>query len=138
MANDDGSLDEIEVPIWNGALANLLLMSLGMSGFISNLGNTTFDLKIQGPRSAPEIILTIVGIVSNGFYNDPLGSNLIVGSGVFNNMVIAAISIICIPAGQVRRIENIPVFLITVFFSLFAYVWLLIILTVISPQKVSP
>ena len=138
MANDDGSLDEIEVPIWNGALANLLLMSLGMSGFISNLGNATFDLKTQGPRSAPEIILTIVGIVSNGFYNDPLGSNLIVGSGVFNNMVIAAISIICIPAGQVRRIENIPVFLITVFFSLFAYVWLLIILTVISPQKVSP
>ena len=59
------------------------------------------------------------------------------GSGVFNNMVIAAISIICIPAGQVRRIENIPVFIVTVFFSLFAYVWLLIILTAITPQKVS-
>ena len=117
IPQEDGGLEEIEVPIWNGSLANLLLMSLG-------------------PRSAPEIILTIVGITSNGFYNDPLGSNLIVGSGVFNNMVIAAISIICIPAGQVRRIENIPVFIVTVFFSLFAYVWLLIILTAITPQKV--
>ena len=117
IPQEDGGLEEIEVPIWNGSLANLLLMSLG-------------------PRSAPEIILTIVGITSNGFSNDPLGSNLIVGSGMFNNMVIAAISIICIPAGQVRRIENIPVFLVTVFFSLFAYVWLLIILTAITPQKV--
>ena len=71
-----------------------------------------------GPRSAPEvkkitfrdlfgsnetfqIFLTILGIVSSGFQNDELGSNLIIGSGAFNNLVIAAISICSIPAGQV-------------------------------------
>ena len=39
--------------------------------------------------------------MSSGFQNDELGSNLIIGSGAFNNLVIAAISICSIPAGQV-------------------------------------
>ena len=127
-----------------------------------------------GPRSAPEvtkmtvqtlfgsnetfqIFLTILGIVSSGFLNDELGSNLIIGSGAFNNLVIAAISICSIPAGQVpsctvlcctvlyctvpctvqvRRIEGRAVFLVTVLFSLFSLSWLLVILGVSSPHKV--
>ena len=35
-------------------------------------------------RSAPEILLAIVGIVANGFQQDSLGPSLIVGSGAFN------------------------------------------------------
>ena len=101
--------------------------------------------------------------MSSGFLNDELGSNLIIGSGAFNNLVIAAISICSIPAGQVpsctvlcctilycavlyctvlyctvqvRRIEGRAVFLVTVLFSLFSLSWLLVILGVSSPHKV--
>ena len=63
---------EEEVLIWNGAVANIVLMSLG-------------------PRSAPEILLSIVGIVFNNFRQDDLGPSLIVGSGAFNLLVISAI-----------------------------------------------
>ena len=69
----DGQEEEvIDVPIWNGTIANIVLMSLG-------------------PRSAPEILLSIVGIVFNGFKADNLGPCLIVGSGAFNLLVITAI-----------------------------------------------
>ena len=101
----------------NGSLANILLMSLG-------------------PRSAPEILLTIIGIAQNGFRNDDLGPSLIVGSGVFNNLVIAAISICAIPVNEIRKIKNLSLFMTMVAFSLFAYLWLLIILTISSPHQV--
>ena len=68
----DGQEEVIDVPIWNGTIANIVLMSLG-------------------PRSAPEILLSIVGIVFNGFKQDELGPSLIVGSGAFNLLVISAI-----------------------------------------------
>ena len=42
-------------------------------------------------RSAPEILLSIVGIVFNNFKQDDLGPSLIVGSGAFNLLVISAI-----------------------------------------------
>ena len=117
VATDDGHSKVVEVPIWNGSLSNILLMSLG-------------------PRSAPEILLTIIGIAQNGFRNDDLGPSLIVGSGVFNNLVIAAISICAIPVNEVRRIHHLPIFWTNVCFSLFAYFWLLIILTMSSPHQV--
>ena len=43
------------------------------------------------PRSAPEILLSIVGIIFNDFKQDELGPSLIVGSGAFNLLVISAI-----------------------------------------------
>lgn len=90
----------------------------------------------SGPRSAPEIFLTIIGIIGNGFQNDELGSNLIIGSGAFNILVITAISICVIPAGQTRKIEKYPLFLVSIFFSMLAFVWLLVILRFISPGVV--
>ena len=41
-----------------------------------------------------------------------------------------------IPDGETRRIETFPVFCVTMVFSVFAYIWLLIILVVHSPNKV--
>ena len=83
-----------------------------------------------------QIFLTIIGITANGFENDELGANLIIGSGMFNNMVIVAICICCIPTGEIRKIQNLPVFLVTICFSLISYIWLLIILSISSPQKI--
>ena len=50
-----------------------------------------FLLMSLGPRSAPEILLAIVGIVANGFQQDSLGPSLIVGSGAFNLLFLTAI-----------------------------------------------
>ena len=61
---------------------------------------------------------------------------MIIGSGAFNILVITAISICVIPTGQTRKIEKYPLFLVSVFFSMLAFVWLLIILRFISPGKV--
>ena len=41
-----------------------------------------------------------------------------------------------IPAGETRRIETFSVFIVTMIFSIFSYVWLLIILEIASPKKV--
>ena len=72
VMGSDGKEETLEVPVWNGTLANLVLMSLG-------------------PRSAPEILLAVVGIVANGFQQDALGPSLIVGSGAFNLLFLTAI-----------------------------------------------
>ena len=90
----------------------------------------------SGPRSAPEIFLTIIGIIGNSFQNDELGSNLIIGSGAFNILVITAISICVIPTGETRKIENYPLFIVSIFFSMLAFVWLLVILRFVTPGVV--
>ena len=41
-----------------------------------------------------------------------------------------------IPAGETRRIQTFSVFIVTMFFSIFAYVWMLIILVGTSPYRV--
>ena len=41
-----------------------------------------------------------------------------------------------IPEGETRRIQTFSVFIVTMFFSIFAYIWLLIILVASSPARV--
>lgn len=98
----------IEVPVWNGTVANLTLMALG--------------------SSAPEILLSVIEIVFNNFKAGELGPGTIVGSAAFNLLGISAVCIMGIPNGETRRIDQIGVFTITASFSVFAYVWLLIVL----------
>jgi solute carrier family 8 (sodium/calcium exchanger) len=109
VTDPDGKEKTVEVPMWNGSVANIILMSLG-------------------PRTAPEIALSIAGIVTTGFKSDPMGSSLIIGSGAFNLLVISAVSIFVIPDGESRRIKTYSVFVVTMFWSIFAYVWMLVIL----------
>ena len=112
----DEEPDVIEVPVWNGTVANLTLMALG--------------------SSASEICLAVIGVVGNNFESDALGPGTIVGSAAFNLLAISAVCIFSIPSGETRRIENFVVFCITASFSLFAYIWLVIVLMVSSPNKV--
>jgi hypothetical protein len=78
--------------------------------------------------SAPEILLSIIEIVGNNFESGELGPGTIVGSAAFNLLAITAVCIVGIPKGETRRIDMIIVFMITAFFCVFAYVWLLVIL----------
>ena len=102
------------VRVWNATIANLTLMALG--------------------SSAPEILLSIIEIVGNDFYSGDLGPSTIVGSAAFNLMIILAVCVAAIPDGESRRINDFEVFQVTAVFSVFAYLWLLFILVVNTPD----
>ncbi|CAG7719256.1 unnamed protein product [Allacma fusca] len=113
---NDGVPEVIEVKVWNDTVANLTLMALG--------------------TSAPEILLSVIEILGNGFKAGDLGPGTIVGSAAFNLLVISAICVIIIPDGEGRSIRHINVFLVTSTVSLLAYIWLLIVLEYVTPSIV--
>lgn len=61
-----------------------------------------------------------------------MGIFTIVGSAAYNLLIITAICIISVPSPEVKKIREIGVFLVTAFWSLFAYIWLLITLLWVS------
>lgn len=111
-----------KVLIWNATIANLSLMALG--------------------SSAPEILLAVIETLKNlGKCPGELGASTIVGSAAFNLLVISGLSIMAVnekndtdprrdeslPVG-VKKIADMGVFSITATSSIWAYVWLLIVL----------
>lgn len=109
-------VEEIPVKIWNDTVANLTLMALG--------------------SSSPEILLSIIEVISSGFKAGELGAGTIVGSAAFNLLIISAACISSLPDNVSKKINNLHVYMITSFFSIFAYIWLVIILIIISPQVI--
>ena len=67
------------------------------------------------------------------FRHEKLGPSTIVGSASFNLLAISAVCIAGVPTGEIRRIKAFPVFIITSFFSIFAYIWIVIVLVVSTP-----
>ncbi|KAJ0173482.1 hypothetical protein K1T71_010631 [Dendrolimus kikuchii] len=112
----NGSDQIVVVRVWNETVANLTLMALG--------------------SSAPEILLSVIEIAGKNFEAGELGPGTIVGSAAYNLFVIIAICVMVIPDGEVRKIKHLRVFLVTATWSVFAYVWLYLILAVISPSEV--
>jgi solute carrier family 8 (sodium/calcium exchanger) len=93
---------------WNATVANLTLMALG--------------------SSAPEIMMGCFEVVLGNYLLGPLGPGVIVGSAAFNLLVISAVCVNAHPDGKVTKIKEVPVYIITAFFSVFAYLWMLIII----------
>uniref|UniRef100_A0A7S4QGX4 Calx-beta domain-containing protein n=1 Tax=Alexandrium monilatum TaxID=311494 RepID=A0A7S4QGX4_9DINO len=109
---------EVTVKVWNATVANLTLMALG--------------------SSAPEILLSLIELTITEKWNSgQLGPSTIVGSAAFNLFVITAVCVSALPDGEVRKIKDLSVFMVTAFFSLFAYLWLLVILVLITPDVVT-
>lgn len=113
----DGTKQKVVVRVWNETVANLTLMALG--------------------TSAPEILLSAIEIFSHHFQAGDLGPGTIVGSAAYNLFTIIAICIIVIPKNQVRRIKHLRVFFVTAAWSIFAYIWLYLILAYFSPGIVT-
>ncbi|RCN25297.1 hypothetical protein ANCCAN_28992, partial [Ancylostoma caninum] len=84
----------------------------------------------------PEILLSVIEIFGNNFEAGELGPSTIVGSAAFNLFIIIAICIFVIPPGEIRRVQHVHVFWVTVVWSTFAYLWLYLILCVFSPNVV--
>lgn len=91
--------------------------------------------------SAPEILLAVVETSWQlGREPEPgkgLGPGTIVGSAAFNLLFIVGICIHVIPDGEVRRIHQLQVFYVTAFFSVFAYLWMLVALTWWTPNEIT-
>ncbi|XP_051802246.1 sodium/calcium exchanger 1-like isoform X3 [Acanthochromis polyacanthus] len=104
------------VRIWNETVSNLTLMALG--------------------SSAPEILLSVVEVCGHNFNAGELGPNTIVGSAAFNMFVIIGLCVSVIPEGETRKVKHLRVFFVTATWSVFAYIWLYLILAVISPGVV--
>lgn len=114
-----------EVLVWNETVANLSLMALG--------------------SSAPEILLAFVeqlGLLASGAKYDPdselggLGTFTIIGSAAFNLLVITGICIFSPENGVIKKIDQFGVFCTTAMWSVFAYVWILIVLKYNTPNVV--
>jgi solute carrier family 8 (sodium/calcium exchanger) len=88
--------------------------------------------------SAPEILLSVIELFRNEFHAGALGPSTIVGSAAFNLFMIIAVCVSSIPEGEVRFIKEVPVYFVTSFFSIFAYVWLIFILQGHTPHIVDP
>ena len=88
----EGTCTSVHGPseVWNATVSNLTLMALG--------------------SSAPEILLSVIELLSNNFFSGDLGPSTIVGSAAFNLFVIIAVCIGAIPDGEVKRIKEVPVF----------------------------
>lgn len=112
----NGETQILVVRVWNETVANLTLMALG--------------------SSAPEILLSIIEIYAKNFEAGDLGPGTIVGSAAYNLFIIIALCVVVIPDGEVRKIKHLRVFFVTATWSVFAYVWLYIILSVISVGEV--
>ncbi|XP_038846511.1 sodium/calcium exchanger 1-like isoform X9 [Salvelinus namaycush] len=109
----NGETTTTTVRIWNETVSNLTLMALG--------------------SSAPEILLSVIEVCGHGFHAGALGPSTIVGSAAFNMFVIIGICVWVVPDGEVRKVKHLRVFFVTATWSIFAYIWLYLILAVISP-----
>ncbi|KAK6316877.1 sodium/calcium exchanger 1 [Coregonus clupeaformis] len=116
IKKSNGETTTATVRIWNETVSNLTLMALG--------------------SSAPEILLSVIEVCGHSFEAGSLGPSTIVGSAAFNMFVIIALCVYVVPENETRRIKHLRVFFVTAAWSIFAYIWLYLILAVISPGEV--
>ncbi|XP_033984985.1 sodium/calcium exchanger 3 isoform X1 [Trematomus bernacchii] len=112
----NGETTTTTIRVWNETVSNLTLMALG--------------------SSTPEILLTLIEVCGHGFVSGELGPATIVGSAAFNMFVIIGICVSVVPQGEVRKVKHLRVFFVTAGWSVFAYIWLYMILAVFSPNEV--
>ena len=113
VRTENGETQSVVVRVWNETVANLTLMALGCS--------------------CPEILLSSIEIIGRGFEAGEMGPGSTVGSAAFNLFVIIGVCNWAIPRGEVRIIKRVSVFIVTAVWSIFAYLWLYLITSVISP-----
>ena len=70
------------------------------------LGSSAVRCRLRWGRCSvhgvvqPEILLSVIEVMSNDFYSGSLGPSTIVGSAAFNLFIILAVCVMCIPEGK--------------------------------------
>ena len=87
--------------------------------------------------SAPEILLSVFATIGDLYAKPPvLGASTIVGSASFNLLVITGVSILAV-GEEPKKVKDTGVFAVTSIASLFAYIWLYLVLGVMTPNEVT-
>lgn len=116
--NQHGDIVEVQEPVWNWVVANISLMALG--------------------TSAPEIMLSLVeALLTLDQPAGELGPACIVGSAAYNLLMISAVCTIAMADGQFKRIEQLRVYVTTCIWSLWAYIWMLVVYRWWTPDEVT-
>jgi Ca2+/Na+ antiporter len=117
----EGNNMTVGVAMWNPRIANVTLLAIGSSapeillGFFSTLGTGGTATLESGKKVNPSA----------------LGPMIMIASAAFNLLVTCGVSILAVD--QIKRIEYFKSFLVTFGFSCFAYLWMFLVLYIISP-----
>ncbi|XP_042475301.1 magnesium/proton exchanger isoform X2 [Macadamia integrifolia] len=105
--------------VWNYAIADITLLAFG--------------------TSFPQISLATIDAFQNlgQLYAGGLGPGTLVGSAAFDLFPIHAVCVVVPKAGKLKKISDIGVWLVELFWSFWAYIWLYIILEVWTPNVVT-
>ncbi|KAE9611820.1 putative sodium/calcium exchanger membrane region [Lupinus albus] len=105
--------------VWNYTIADISLLAFG--------------------TSFPQISLAIIDAIQNmgNLYAGGLGPGTLVGSAAFDLFPIHAVCVVVPKAGELKKIADVGVWLVELFWSFWAYIWLYIILEVWTPNVVT-
>lgn len=115
VKNAEGKTMTVGVPLWNARIVYLTLMAFG--------------------GALPEIFLCFMSTFSEGGrVPHEIGPMAVVGSASFNLLIGCGLSIAAV--AEVKKILKMNVFLVMAAFAAFAYIWLFLVLVVISPGEI--
>lgn len=105
--------------VWNYTIADITLLAFG--------------------TSFPQISLATIDAIRNLGQLDAggLGPGTLIGSAAFDLFPIHAVCVIVPKAGELKKISDLGVWLVELFWSFWAYVWLYIILEVWTPKVIT-
>ncbi|XP_027363395.1 magnesium/proton exchanger [Abrus precatorius] len=105
--------------VWNYTIADISLLAFG--------------------TSFPQISLATIDAIQNigKLYAGGLGPGTLVGSAAFDLFQIHAVCVVVPKAGELKKIADLGVWLVELFWSFWAYCWLYIILEVWTPNVVT-